>query len=357
MDKRRSGKWTMLSIIILGMIILSIIVVSDKLKKETETGQSTYTINRKLMIGFSTGDLVIERWQKDIDILKTRAEELGYEVEVVNSYEDSTKQIEQIRTLIKEEAVAIFIIALDKGALVDVVEEAKKQGIIVIAYDRLIENANVDAYISFDNIAVGHNMAEALVEQVPKGNYVIINGSPLDHNSQMFNEGYYIALEEAIEKNEIHIIEEVWADNWREDIAYDTISRLLESGEQIDAIIGANDRLAEGAISVLSEYGLVGEVAVVGHDADISACQRIVEGKQLMTVYKPIKILAEGAIELVDQMLEDKEIVIEDTINDGKYDVPYIKFGVISVNADNMEATVIKDFFHSEEDIYRNIQE
>lgn len=305
------------------------------------------------MIGFSVDALIIERWQRDLDILKTRAEERGFQFQVLNAYENVDKQIEHISALVDEGAVAIFILAYDKDALADVVEEARRQGVIVIAYDRLISNAQVDAYVSFDNVLVGELMAQALVEEVPMGNYVIINGSPLDNNSMMFNEGYYNVLQPLVAKGDITIIEEVWADDWREDIAYNTVNRLISDGIEIDAVIGANDLLAEGAISVLSEYGLVGDVQVVGHDADISACQRIVEGKQLMTVYKPLKNLAEGSVDLVYQMLTRDEVEFNTYINDGTYDVPFVKFNVIPVNKDNMRETIVKDFFHSEQDIYR----
>lgn len=308
----------------------------------------------KPMLGFCVDAMVIERWQKDINIVKTKAEELGFEVEVLNAYESGEKQIEQIRTLVNEGAVAIFVLPYDKDGLSEVIAEAKREGVIIISYDRLIANADVDAYVSFDNVLVGEHMAKALVEEVPEGNYLIINGSPLDHNAFMFNEGYYNVLDPYIESGQITIIDEVWADNWREEFAVDALSSLLVEGIQIDAIIGANDRLAEGAISVLSEFGLVGTIPVVGHDADVSACQKIVEGKQLMTVYKPIKNLAEGSVELVYKMLQNEDVEIVETISDGTYDVPFYKFDVIPVNASNMRETVIEDLFHREEDVYRN---
>lgn len=335
------------------LIATSLWINFNQAQNKIEPRRSMYVEDGKPIIGLSFDAVVIERWQKDINILKTKAEELGFEVKTAIAYESNEKQIEQIRALVKEGAVAIFILAHDKDGLADVIAEAKKQGVIIIAYDRLISNANVDAYVSFDNIKVGELMAKALVDKVPSGNYVIINGSPYDHNAFMFNEGYYNILQPYIESGAITIVKEAWANNWNEEYAVDTINEVLESGESIEAIIGANDRLAEAAIGVLSEYGLVGKVSVVGHDADIRACQLIVEGKQLMTVYKPIKNLAEGSVEIVYALLNDKPIDTTDTINDGKYNVPYIKFDVIAVDTTNMRDTIVKDLFHTEEDIYR----
>ncbi|WP_461206572.1 substrate-binding domain-containing protein [Clostridium sp. DL1XJH146] len=351
-NKRRL---TITSIIIL-IILISVIGLKFFKDNKNELVKAD-TEDDRTMIGISIDGMVIERWQKDVDILKSKAEELNYRVEVLNAYEDAKKQENQIKSLVEEGAEVIIIIAYDKNTLQDVVKEAKRKGVIVIAYDRLIMNANVDAYVSFDNIAVGEYMAKALVDKVPKGNYVIINGSPKDNNSLMFTKGYYNILDPYILNGDIKIVKEVWAENWREEFAYDTISDLLKEGVEIDAIIGANDRLAEGAISILSEYGLAGEVPVVGHDADISACQKIVEHKQLMTVYKPIKNLAEGTIDVAVELLENRQLEYNETIYDGTYEVPYVKFDVIPVDANNMKETVVADLFHSEEDIYRNNKE
>ncbi len=162
---------------------------------------------------------------------------------------------------------------------------------------------------------IGEIIAEAIVKKVPEGNYVVINGAPADNNSTMIHEGFYKLLQPYIDNEKVTIVHELWAENWREEYAYNAVSRLMLEGVQVDAIICANDLLAEGAISALSEYGLAGEIPVSGQDANISACQRIVDGKQLMTVYKPLKNLAEGAVELVYTMLHNQEVSEESTIN------------------------------------------
>lgn len=314
-----------------------------------------YTEEGKTVVGFCIDTIVIERFQKDVDIFKSKAEEMGLDVEVFNAYGSSDEQIKQINKLIEQGASAIVIIPCDRDSLSEVIAKAKEKGVYIVAYDRLINYADVDVYVSFDNVKVGELMAGALVEKVATGNYVIINGSPKDQNSYMFNQGYYNVLDRYVKRGDIQIVEEVWADNWDEEVAIECVNRLLEEGVQIDAIIGANDRLAEGAIDVLSEYGMVGSVQVVGHDADISACQRIVEGKQLMTVYKPIKNLAEGAVEVVTELIKGEVVVAPRTVYNGEYVVPYVKYDVIAVDANNMKETVIADRFHIEEDVYLNV--
>lgn len=316
--------------------------------KETNTGDD-------IVIGMVIDGLVIERWQKDRDIFVSKARELGAEVIVRNANEDTDRQVELIYSIIEEGIDCLVIIPYDKDGLTQCVKAAKKKGIPVIAYDRLIRNADVDAYIAFDSIKVGKMMAGALYEKVPEGNYIIINGSQKDNNSFLFNSGFKLSLQEGLESGRIHILDETWSEDWREEEAYNTVGRAIEAGQEIHAVIGGNDRIAEGAIKVLSENRMLNKVLVVGHDAELSACQRIVEGTQLATVYKPIKVLAEGAAELAVNMAKGKKIEYTHTINDGKYLVPTIQYDPILVTKDNMVETVIKGGFHTMEEVYRNI--
>ncbi len=310
-----------------------------------------------IRIGLSMDDLVIDRWQRDRDIFVAKAKELGAEVIVQNANEDSEKQINQIEGLIGQGIDVLVVIPYDKDDLTQVLKAAKKKGIKVVSYDRLVKNANVDVYISFDNVKVGKLMGQYLIKKVPVGNYLIINGSDLDNNSFMFNQGFKAALDQSINAGKIRIINEIWARGWREDIAYNGVEQKIKEGYKIDGIIGANDRLAEASIRALSEYGKAGDVEVVGHDADLSACQRIVEGTQLMTVYKPIKELAQGAAEIAVKLAKGESIETENLINDGTYDVPFKMYEPIPVTKDNMLETIINDDFHSFEDVYRNVPE
>ncbi len=307
----------------------------------------------KIVIGYCADNLVIERWQRDQEIFVAKAMEEGVEVIVHNANENNAMQISQIKSLIDKKVDVLVVIPYDKEGLAEVITEAHEAGIKVIAYDRLINNAPVDAYLTFDNIKVGQIQGEKVLELAPKGNYVLINGSPDDNNSAMFRQGTLEVLEPYVESGDVTIVADVWADNWREEYAYETVSALIDEGVEIDAVIGANDRLAEEAILALAEAGLAGEVIVAGHDADISACQRIVEGTQHVTVYKPIRELAVRAVEVAVAMAKDEPLVFYESIDNGYMDVNYVRLDVLGVTGATLEETVIADGFHLKEDIYR----
>lgn len=345
-------KWKK-SLLVLGIILIgSLIFITCAGKTEQERSAAE---DHDIVIGFSMDSMVIERWERDKEIFMAKAKELGAKVIIQNANEDNQRQIDQIKSLIDQNVDILVIVPYDKDGLTQVVRQAKKKGIKVIAYDRLIKNADVDLYISFDNFKVGELMAGYLLENVPIGNYIVINGSTYDNNAYLLNDGLHSVLDQNVLKRNINIVDETWAVGWREEIAFDTVEKALENNEKIDAIIGANDRLSEAAIQALAERRLAGDVQVVGQDADLSACQRIVEGTQLMTVYKPIKILAQSAAELAVQIVKGEDIQLAYTIDDGTYTVPFYKCEPIPVTKQNMVETVIEDGFHSLEEVYRNV--
>lgn len=340
------------------LLIICLLILLTSGCQERDSAYNTQaglSDNDGIKIGFSMGTLQEERWQRDRDIFVARAQELGAEVIVLNAYNDNEEQVKQTGYLIEQGIDILVIIPHDAEKSTEMVHMAKKAGIKVISYDRLIRNAGVDLYISFDNVGVGELMAEKLVKEVPTGNYVILKGAPTDYNSTMFYEGYMNVLDDYIESGDIKVVAEIWAKDWAREDAYKCVEETLESGIEINGIIAGNDGLAAAAIEALSENRLAGKVAVVGHDADLSACQRVVEGTQIMTVYKPIEKIAKAAAEAAIKMAGGQELFVLDEINDGKYEVPYLMVQPIPVTIDNMKDTIIKDSFHRMEDIYINI--
>jgi len=322
------------------------------LHADKEAGQG-----RAIKIGFSMDTLKEERWQRDRDVFVAKAKELGAEVIVQNANNDSGEQEEQVRYLLEQGIDVLVIVPHDAEKAASIVQMAKKEGVKVISYDRLVRNANVDLYISFDNVKVGELMAGYVASKVPTGNYVIVNGAKTDYNSYMYNKGYKNSLKTFIESGDITVINEVWAEDWMPEEASRCIEVTLREGKRIDAVIAANDSLAGAAIEALAEQRLAGQVAVAGHDADLAGCQRVVEGTQLITVYKPIDSIAKTAAEITIKVAKGEEISTGNSINDGKYDVPYYMIQPVPVTKENMYDTVIQDGFHRLEDVYRNVPE
>ncbi|KYD21909.1 MULTISPECIES: D-xylose ABC transporter substrate-binding protein [Bacillales] len=322
--------------------------------KNSSNGQE----NKKIKIALSVTDLSLERWQHDRDIFIDKAKELGADVIVQSADNDETKQLTQIQNMLSQGIDVLVIIPVNSDSLSPVVDQAKQEGVKVLAYDRLITNCDVDAYVSFDNVRVGELQAEYLVKKVPKGNYFLMGGSPTDNNAKLFREGQMNVLQTFIDKGDIKIVGDQWVKLWDANEAMKIMENALTANNnKIDAVVASNDSTAGGAIQALAAQGLAGKVAISGQDADLAAVQRIAEGTQTMTVYKPIHKIAATAAEIAVKLGKGEKIETDDTINNGKMDVPYVKLEPIMVDKDNLIDTVIKDGFHSYDDVYKNVPE
>lgn len=310
----------------------------------------------QVRIGLSMATMQEERWSKDRDIFVAKAKQFGAQVIVQNADNDADEQYRQVEYLLAQKIDVLVIVCQDANKAAQCVSLAKRMKVPVVCYDRLVLDADVDVYVSFDHVGVGKKMAQELIKAVPSGNYLVINGPTSDYNSTLFREGYMGVLQPFIVTGSIRVLNEIWAKDWRREEAYEFVHDSLIAYDKIDAIIAANDSLAEGAIEALSEWRLAGKVLVTGHDADLAACQRVAEGTQYMTVYKPLARLTEEAVRVCMLIAEGEPLNIEKTINNGKIDVPYDMIDTVKVNKENLEETVIKDGFHLYEKVFQNVK-
>lgn len=316
--------------------------------KENETKEETP------VIGFTFDSLVIERWQLDRDIFVSTVESLGANVNVQNAGGDIDKQLKHMDYFIENKVDVIVIIATDTSALSKSIKKAKQAGIKIIAYDRLITNADVDLYITFDSFRVGELMAESLNQAiVAGGDAFLIFGSLTDSNVTYLEEGFY----EKIDENRVNIVEKEYAKGWLAELAFEKMSAYLNNYNSVDAVVCGNDDLAGQAVKALSEKRLAGDVLVFGQDADLAACQRIVEGTQHATVFKDFKKLAKEAAGYAVKLANNETIDVKETIFDGTYEVPFCNVEPVIVTKENIDEVIIDTGFHSKEEVYLNLKE
>lgn len=311
---------------------------------------------KKIRIGLSMDTLKEERWQKDRDIFIAEAKKLGAEVLVQAANSDDALQISQAENLLSQGVDVLVVIPHNAEACATIVESAHKSKVPVIAYDRLIRNSDVDLYISFDNEKVGFFQASYITKLVPTGTYVYIGGSPTDNNAYMFKAGAMKVLDPLIKEGKIKLAYDQFTNDWKPEVAQSNMENALTLlNNKVDAVVAANDGTAGGVIQALADQKLAGKVPVSGQDADLAACQRIVEGTQAMTVYKPIRVIAKAAAEAAVKMAKGEKVAANMKVNNGKIDVPFLALEPISVDKNNMYEAVIKDGFHKLEDVYRNV--
>jgi len=280
------------------------------------------------------------------------------EVLYSNADQDTAKQQSQVEAAITEGADVIVLDPVDSASAAGMVNRAKQSDIPVISYDRLILDAPVDYYVSFDNTKVGELQGNAMSENLkkegsPTGPIVKINGSPTDNNATLFKEGSNQAFADA----GVEIAKEYDTPDWSPDKAQQEMEQATTAlgKDGFAGVYAANDGTAGGAIAALKSAGIdPGTMSVTGQDAELSAIQRILAGEQFMTVYKAIKPEAKAAAQLAIAVANGEDApegLINGEEDNGSGMIPSVLLEPVAVTKDNVNDTVVKDGFWSAEEI------
>lgn len=305
-----------------------------------------------LKIGLLLDDLH-ERWHRDRDLFVEIATDMGVDVLVEAAEGDQARQLQQADKMLEAGVKALVVVAHDTFNAAPLVEKARARNVPVISYDRLIQNADVDLYIGFDVQRIGQMQAQYLLDRAPKGNYLLIGGSPADVNAKLLREGQMKVLEPAVKSRAIRIVGDGWATDWKaSEAATLTEAALDKTRNSLAAIVASNDVTAGGAIEVLSKRGLDGKVLVSGQDAELDAARRIVAGTQTMTVYKSLRTLTRLAARNAVALAKGEKVDTSSVVNNGRKDVPAMVFDPIAVDKDNLDGVVIADGFLKRDEVY-----
>jgi D-xylose transport system substrate-binding protein len=292
----------------------------------------------------------------DRPMFEAKVKALCADCEIIYSNADqkADQQQNQADAALTNGAKVMVLDPVDSASAASIVAKAKSQNVPVISYDRLITNADVDYYISFDNKKVGQLQGQALVDKLKEdgkssGTVVMINGAPTDNNAKLFKQGAHSVLDDSGFK----IGKEYDTPDWSPDKAQDEMEQAITAlgKDGFDGVYAANDGTGGGAIAAMKSQGIKpDDRPTTGQDAELAAIQRILAGEQYMTIYKPIRPEAEAAAELAVNLVNgDKaaaDALAKKTENNGQKDVPSIIFDPVVVTKDNVKDTIVKDNFH-----------
>lgn len=300
----------------------------------------------KPLIGFSLEAAKGERWQTDLESFDNRARQLDVSVISADAEGNDDLQFRQVKEMIKAGIKVLVLLPRDTSKASRMVDAAKAAHVKVISYDRLVLNSDVDLYITFDPAEIGRMQAEYLVGLAPRGNYVVIAGSPNDANAKTLHDAQLKVLQPYIDRSDIQIIADSYTSEWRPAEAYLHMLDVIDSSNgPIDAVLASNDGLAGAAIQAIQDRKLENKILASGQDADLAAVVRILEDAQTMTIYKPINSQAARAAEEAIRLAKGQSIDTDRIVNNGKKDVPAILLQGVIVTKDNVRSTVVKDGF------------
>jgi len=318
----------------------------------------------------------LQRWNQDGDNMKQQLEAKGYEVDLQYASNDVATQVSQIENMITAGVDVLVVASIDGSALSAVLEEANNEGVVVIAYDRLIMDTEyVDYYATFDNEKVGTIQGEYIVNALgladgEKGPFTmeVFAGSPDDNNAKFFNKGAIDVLTPYIESGVLDVksgegkTNDEWTSigilGWASEGAQDRMDNLLTAyyaDENIDVVLSPNDSLAQGITAALDSagYGSADKPfpILTGQDCDVNSVKNIIAGKQSMSIFKDTRDLAARVVTMVDQILAGEEVETNNTYNNNIKEVPSFLCDPKFADISNYEELLIDSGYYSADDL------
>jgi D-xylose transport system substrate-binding protein len=246
------------------------------------------------LVGVSWAYYQEERWKSDEAALRAELLRLGAGYVFFNDTATTEKQIADVESLVARGADVLVLVAHDADAILPAVLLAEREGIPVVAYDRLIERPGI-FYLSFDNREVGRLQARALLAVRPGGRYVFIKGAPTDPNADLVHAGQLDVLRPAIEAGRIEVVGDQYVEGWLPEHAQRIMEQILTRNEgRVDAVVSSNDAMAGAVVAALAAHGVAG-VPVSGQDGDLAALNRVARGLQTVSVWKDARSLGREA--------------------------------------------------------------
>ncbi|MEP5759520.1 MAG: D-xylose ABC transporter substrate-binding protein [Litoreibacter sp.] len=265
---------------------------------------SVFADGHAMTVGVSWSNFQEERWKTDEAAIKGALEAAGANYVSADAQSSASKQLSDVESLIAQGVDALIILAQDSAAIGPAIDAAADEGIPVVGYDRLIEDPRA-FYLTFDNVEVGRMQARAVFEALPKGNYVMIKGSPTDPNADFLRGGQQEVLQAAIDSGDIKIVAEAYTDGWLPANAQRNMEQILTAQDnKVDAVVASNDGTAGGAVAALTAQGMEG-IPVSGQDGDHAALNRVAKGTQTVSVWKDARALGKTAGEIAIALAKD----------------------------------------------------
>ena len=307
-------------------------------------------------VGVSWNNYQEERWAlRDEPNIQAALDEVGAEYISADAGSSEEQQASDVEQLLADGADVLIILAQNTETILPSVQAAIDQGVPVIAYDRLIESPDA-LYVSFDNVRVGEMQAEAVLEVVSEGNFVIIKGNGADANSDFLRQGYTnVGIPDVGENSDtITIVGETYTDNWDPALAQTHMEQFLtENNNEVDAVLSENDGMAGGVVAALEAQGLAGQIPVSGQDGDIAALNRVALGTQTVDVWKDARELGRAAGEAAVALCENPDLGsvagTEEFESPGGNTLTSILLEPIAITQDNLDVVLDADWISEEE--------
>ncbi|MGD0724512.1 MAG: substrate-binding domain-containing protein [Spirochaetia bacterium] len=310
--------------------------------------------NKAPIVAFLLPENVTPRWEgADAPLFKQALQKLipNVQVDVLNALNDPSKQQSQAEAELTKGAKVLVVAAVDQKAAAVIVNEANKQKVPVIAYDRLIRDSLLGYYVSFDSVAVGKAEAQWMADNTKQGaRLVIINGSPADDNAHLVNQGIHAVLDPLVSSKARVLVDEQWTPGWDPTKAQNVMEQILtKANNKVDGVVSANDGMSGGIIAALKAQKLAGKVKTTGQDASLEGVQNVLLGYQGTTVFKDFRLQAPAAADIAAAIVQGKKPTSTNaTVSNGQVDVPSVMLQVVPIDQGNVKTLATNGWIDSQ---------
>ena len=339
-------------------------------KADAPAAEAPAAEEKSNLVGVAMPTKDLQRWNQDGSNMKAQLEAAGYTVDLQYAANDIPTQVSQIENMIANGCEVLVIASIDGEALGTVLDQAKAEGIPVIAYDRLIMNSDaVSYYATFDNWDVGVKQGEYIVKaldlenQAGPFNIEYITGDPGDNNINFFFDGAISVLQPYIDSGVLvtpsgQTEKQVVATaNWATDAAQARFENILSTyysdGTELHAVLASNDSTALGVANALASSYTGNYPVLTGQDCDIASVQNMIAGTQSMSVFKDTRTLAAKVVEMVDAIMKGSEPPINDTetYDNGTGVIPSFLCEPVAATVDDIQALLIDSGYYTEDQL------
>ena len=354
----------MIASFILGACAPASTPVATQPSAEQPTVAAAPTKAEPIKIGLFLPDKKTARYEtKDKPYFEAKLKEICPNCEFISdiSNSDPVEQQNAVEQAITNGAKVIAIMAVDTKAAAVIADNAKKAGVPVIAYSRLLENSDgVTVNIAFALADIGKAQAQSLIgaldkEGITNPKIVMINGSPTDSNMPPIRDGAMSVFQPLVDAGKLTIVKTVDTPDWDPSKAQSEMEQVLtETGGKFDGVYVMNDGMASGVFAAINSAGIKPIPPITGLDCELAAIQRILVGQQYSSVYLPIKDMADRAAEIAYALATTGKVpqdMIGGTINNGAIDVPSVYIPVVNVDKSNIKEKIIDTNFWTVDDI------
>lgn len=327
-------------------------------------------------VGVAMPTQSLPRWVRDGDLMKTKLEAAGFEVDLQFANNDVATQVSQLENMISGGAKVLVVASIDGSALDTVLATAKEAGIPIIAYDRLLtDTKNVDYYTSFDNYKVGQIQGQYVIDkfdlsnEAVKGPFTIefTAGSPDDNNAGLFFNGAFDLLKPYLDSGKLVCVsgqtqfEVVATPAWKSETSQARMDNILSAyypdaltgGQKLDIALCSNDSTALGVTNSLVAAGFTKEniPVITGQDCDIPNTKNMIAGLQAMSVFKDMRLLAEQTVTMVLDILAGKTPETNAVYANRVFDVPSFNCTPVFADVNNYKELLLDSGFYTEADL------